>query len=290
MVIRKLLSCSRLLEISTVFVLVAFISTRGLNDVLAQNKEETRFYLIGTGPGDPDLLTLRAIKAIEKSDLIICRQSWRESLAHYLKGKEVLDREEGLQIGYKEDPSKLKLKGKELLKFIEYAKKRAEMIAKVRKAVDEGKIVSVLDIGDPLIYGSCSWYLDEFEDLNPVVIPGLSSFNAANAALRKEITRSSKAGSIIVVCGNCHGADETIKKLAKYQATMVVFMNQSLEKLVDQCLTYYPPETPVAIVIYAGYKDKERIIKGTLKTILDQIKDVELPQQHLVYIGDFLRI
>ena len=52
------------------------------------------------------------------------------------------------------------------------AGKRADFVAKVRKAIGEGKMVAILDNGDPLIYGPWEWCLEEFEDLHPQVIPG----------------------------------------------------------------------------------------------------------------------
>jgi precorrin-4/cobalt-precorrin-4 C11-methyltransferase len=61
-----------------------------------------------------------------------------------------------------------------------------------------------------------------------------------------------------------------------------------MEDVVNKLRTHYPPETPVAIVLFAGYKDREEIIQGTLDTILEKTKGRELPHEHLIYVGDFL--
>ena len=61
-----------------------------------------------------------------------------------------------------------------------------------------------------------------------------------------------------------------------------------LEKVVKKLKKHYPPQTPMAIVCYAGYKDIEHIIYGTLDTIIEKTKGEKLPFEHLIYVGDFL--
>jgi precorrin-4 methylase len=61
-----------------------------------------------------------------------------------------------------------------------------------------------------------------------------------------------------------------------------------LEKVVEKLVKNYPPNTPIAIVRYAGYKDRENITYGTLNTIVEQTKGEKLPFEHLIYVGDFL--
>ncbi len=69
---------------------------------------------------------------------------------------------------------------------------------------------------------------------------------------------------------------------------MVFFtMRIDVQEIVKKLKPYYPQNTPVAIVIYAGYKEKERIIRGTLGTIQEKTKGEKLPL-HLFYVGDFL--
>jgi precorrin-4/cobalt-precorrin-4 C11-methyltransferase len=148
------------------------------------------------------------------------------------------------------------------------------------------------DSGDPTIYGPNMWYLEAFEDLDPEVIPGVSCFNAANAVLRKGVTSGVKAHSVILTASfgrKEYMGHDSIEKLAQHQATMVFFtMFMDLEKVVSQLKSHYPADTPIAIVLFAGYKDKQRIIHGTLDTILDKTKGEKLPFEHLVYVGDFL--
>ena len=70
---------------------------------------------------------------------------------------------------------------------------------------------------------------------------------------------------------------------------MVLFtMRTEFKKFIDSLLKYYPADTPVAIVISAGYADKEKVMQGTLGTILDQKGENKLPFEYLLYVGDFL--
>jgi precorrin-4 methylase len=165
----------------------------------------------------------------------------------------------------------------------EKALKEVERIEKiVRKAMSEGKTVSVVDSGDPTIYGPNMWFMEVFEDLDPEIIPGVSSFNAANAALKKGVTSGETTRSVVLT----NGLDA--EKLAQAGTTMVFFtMHVDVPGIVKKLRLYYPPQTPVAIVANAGYREKEKIIRGTLDTIGEISKGEEL-SMYLVYVGDFL--
>lgn len=273
----------------TLFVLVSFapawIAMGGR--AWADEKESPRFYLVGLGPGDADLMTLRAVKVIEKADLIFCSERWVERLAPYLKGKEVVGGYWRLFPYYGRDPSEFE--GEERRRCEEITCRRNEFIAKVRGAVEQGRTVAVLDSGDPLIYGPSAWCLEEFEDLNPVVVPGLSCFNAANAALKRGITTSENTKSVILTASDWPGKTDTIERLSVHRSTMVVFtMRTEFAEFIEKLSVNYPPQTPVAIVKHAGYTDKEEVIQGTLGTIVDVVGREKLPFEYLIYVGDFL--
>jgi precorrin-4 methylase len=65
-------------------------------------------------------------------------------------------------------------------------------------------------------------------------------------------------------------------------------MFTELPAVVDKLKTHYPGDTPIAIVLYAGYRDKEEVILATLDTIIDTVKEKKLPFEHMIYVGDFL--
>jgi precorrin-4/cobalt-precorrin-4 C11-methyltransferase len=267
-----------------VFFSMVIVLTSAPQIALAHQQTENRFYLVSLGVGDPDLITLRAIDTIKASDVIVCRDQNKQELAEYLQGKTLLDQSMAGWRKYRKDCASIE-DPKERAECQKSAESRAQLIKQIRSAVEAGKTVSVLGSGDLMIYGGpYRWYLEEFKDLHPTIIPGVSCFNAANAAMGKDIM-SGKA---------CHSAVLTtfreIDKLAGSQPTMVIFtMHTKFTELVEKLKTHYPVDTPIAIVFHAGYKQKEHIVRGRLDTIIEQTKDKAFPFEHLVYVGDFMK-
>jgi len=266
---------------------VGWLAAAGSGDLRAAENTATKFHLVGVGPGDPDLITLRAVNVIRQSDVIFCFRRLAEKFPRYLEGKEVIDRYGLLFRYYGRDPSEFQ--GEQRRQCEEVTEKRNRFIAEVRGAIARGKTVAVLDSGDPLIYGPWAWCLEEFEDLEPAVVPGVSCFNAANAALRRSITSSDQTKSVILTAADWPGKTDTIDKLAVHGSTMALFtMKTDFEEFIRKLSVNYPPETPVAIVKYAGYAGKEAVIRGRLGTILQQVGDERLPFEYMIYVGEFL--
>lgn len=274
----------------------AFLCLFLLTGCLHLGTKKVDLYLVGMGPGDPDLATIRAIKTVEEADLIICQFKFlRERFSDVLNNKEVWGPPQSVWTWHGYGKKASDFQGKGLEKFLESEKARQETIARVRQAIKEGKTVAILDYGDPLIYAPWSWVLEEFADLGPCVVPGLSSFNVANAALKKDVTSGKYTKSVILtvpdVPGWLHMDAFDMDEVARHQATMVIFLpnyQMTLKGLVKKLSAHYQRNTPIAIVVYAGFKEKERVIKGTLEDIVEKAGNEKLPLEVLVYVGDFL--
>ncbi|WP_419655699.1 SAM-dependent methyltransferase [Desulfosarcina variabilis] len=246
---------------------------------------KSKFYLVGVGPGDADLITLRGKKIIEAADLIFVHERLKEKFKDVLSGKEIHTGYNHLFPFYgkkcSDVPKTEKTRGR--MSCDEYHQKQAEFAAMVRAAVADGKTVAMLDSGDPMVYGPCSWSLTELSDLDTEVVPGLSCFNAANAALKAGVTEGEKSHSVILASG------WSVEEMAAHQSTMVLFtMRTQFKTFIDGLSAHYPADTPVAIVFSAGYAEKERVLQGTLGTIQDQVGTGRLPFEYLLYVGDFL--
>lgn len=253
----------------------------------AGGKASSSLCLVGVGPGDRDLVTLRALDVMRKADLVFASPRIREKFPAELEGKEVVEGFWRLFPYYGQDlaevPPAQRGEAEQL------AVRRNEFIARVRAAVGEGKAVAILDSGDPLLYGPWAWCLEEFADLHPLVVPGVSCFNAANAALRRGVTNSEQTKSVILTAADWEGKTDTINQLSKHRATMGLFtMRTEFDEFIKKLSINYPPDTPVAIVIQAGYADKERVVEGTLGTISKQVDPRDLPFEYMIYVGEFL--
>lgn len=249
----------------------------------AHAAEAGHLYLVGLGAGDRDNMTIRAQKVIAEADVVFAMKGVRESYADMIAGKEQHEAWHGLfaSFGRRGDAETVKAREAEARKVI-------------REAVAAGKTVAILDSGDPMVYGPHTGYLREFADLDPQVVPGLSSFNAANAALLRGVAGGRVSHSVIMTAamGSREGytGKDSLRKLAETQSTMVFFtMGMDLGEVVAQLKEGYPGDTPVAIVSYAGYKDRQTVLKATLDTVMDKTSGGRLPFEHLIYVGDFLK-
>lgn len=241
--------------------------------------------LVSTGIGDPDNMTIRAYNAILNADILFAMhpEQVKKAFPELLGIKPVHAAGHGLFGSHA---------------WRGNAEERAEMQANARRiirtGVGSGKNIVIVDYGDPTIYGPQTGYLQEFADLNPEIVPGISSFNAANAALKCGITHGKHSRSVILTAAsgarqNYTGKD-TLPRLAQTNSTMVFYtMGMDLSEVVAQLKTGYAGETPIAIVLYAGSAAQERVIKATLDSIIAVLGGEKLPFEHLIYVGDFLQ-
>lgn len=207
------------------------------------------FHIINAGPGERDNITLRGWRTLEQADLVIASPRQRERFADALAGKEVIDGGHGL--------------------FTELAirwasvEEVAEQEATLRRTVDAahaaGRAIVVLESGDHAIFSPYRGYLRAFAHLQPELVPGVSSFNAANALLAQPILGDE------VQRLQMSDLDALMQAQAPYPGTWVLFcMGLDLPRLVEKVQALYPPETRVAFIINAGYAEHE-VIRCTVE-------------------------
>lgn len=254
-----------------------------------------KFYVVGVGPGEPDLITLRGLEIIEKADVILCSNGIRKEFSSYLEGKYILcDPWEGMWSyhGIKwEELSKLNEKKRK--EWEKYRIERREKIVDMIKAeMAKGKKVVLLDEGDPCVFGPSHWFIEGFKEEEVEIVPGVSAFNAAAATLKKSMIPAYNTRFVMLTAPFYlfpNQSDEILKCLSRYQTTMVFFMALGhLDTLVSQMKLYYPDTMPIAIVYYAGYKKKQKIIRGTLRNILKKAKLEKENWLGMVIIGNCL--
>jgi precorrin-4/cobalt-precorrin-4 C11-methyltransferase len=227
-----------------------------------------KVYFIGAGPGDPELLTLKAKKILEESDIIIYAGSLiNRDILKFVRKDAALH-----------DSSTMDLE--EILKIYTEAKKTQRTVARIHS-------------GDLSLYSALQEQLDwcEQEGIDAEVIPGISSFQAAAATLKRELTLPGVSQTLILtrISGRTKVPPrEDLEQLAKTKATMAIFLSiQEIERVVDQLKNGYGEDTPVAVVEKASWPEERKII-GTLGTISKKVKEAGIKRQALIIIGDVL--
>jgi precorrin-4 methylase len=239
-------------------------------------------YLVGMGPGDAELVTIKAARILKEADRVYCFDYLKDEVARYVPTERLIVVPFmllGKLVGRSEKDVPANLRDQVRRSQSEIAR----FVLEVRAQVAAGKTLAFADAGDPTIYCPWSWILERCSDLLPTVVPGLSSFNAGNAALRRSITRHS--GSILLTAGDDLGTPDANGRL---KTTLVIFTQRAkLQDVVPRLAVRYPADTPIAVVCEASYVS-EKVIAGTLDTILKKLGDTRLPHLYLIYAGDGL--
>ncbi|MGL5352431.1 MAG: precorrin-4 C(11)-methyltransferase [Clostridium sp.] len=225
-------------------------------------------YFIGAGPGSADLITVRGRDIITKADIVIYAGSLvsKEHMTFCKENTEIYN------------SASMTLEN---------------VIEVIKKACEENKIVVRLHTGDPSIYGAIKEQMDELDKLNISyeVVPGVSSFVAAAAAIKKEFTLPSVTQTVILtrVEGRTPVPEgENLEKLASVGASMAIFLSISMiDKVVLNLKNGYKRNVPIAVVERATWED-ERIIFGTLDNIAEKVKEAGITKCAQILVGDFI--
>ncbi len=226
-------------------------------------------YFIGAGPGAVDLITVKGKELLEKADLIIYAGSLvNPKLLDYAKPECVIM-----------DSASMTLE---------------EVIAAMVPAAQEGKLVVRLHTGDPSVYGAHREQIDMLRsyDLDFEIVPGVSSFCAAAAALDAEYTLPNVSQSVIITRMEGRTPVPNKQKIADYaahKATMVIFLSSGmLEKLQTELIKGgYSADTPAAIVYKASWPD-EKVVRCSVGTIAASAAEHNITKTALITVGNFL--
>ena len=227
-----------------------------------------KVYIIGAGPGHPDLITIRGANLITRCPIVLYTGSLvpKEVIARAKPGATVLD-SSGMTL-------------EEIVDVIVKAKVANEDVARVHT-------------GDPMIFGSTAEQLRRFDQLGIKyeIIPGVSSFTAAAAALQKELTLPELSQTVILTRaeGRTPVPDrEKLDDLAKHQATLVLFLSINLlKKVVPLIAPSYGEDCPIAVVHKASCPD-EIIVTGTLSDIVNKVQLKGIKSQSIILVGRVL--
>ncbi len=225
-------------------------------------------FFVGCGPGDPELITIKAKKLIQKADVVVYSGS--------LIPKPIL---------------KLCKKGK---MYDAAGMVREEIFKLLYKNAKKNKLVVRLHDGDPSIYGAIKEQIDNLEKkgIKSTVVPGITAFLASAAALGTQLTLPGVTQTIIVTRAESRTKvpnREKISELSKHKATLIFYLSvHLLSDIVKETIAGgYKKSTPVAVVYHVSWND-QKIITGTLADITKKVWDEKITRTAIVIISDVI--
>ncbi len=222
--------------------------------------------IVGAGPGDPDLVSVRGRRMLERADLILYAGSLvPRELTTCAKPGAVVRSSAGMNL--------------------------EEQCLLMKEHYDKGHFIVRLHTGDPCIFGAIQEQMAFFDQkgMDYHITPGISSFLAAAAELRSQFTIPERTQTIILTRGEGRTPmpeKEQLHLLAKSQSTMCIFLSAAIVDDVQQeLLQEYPEDTPVAACYHLTWPD-QKIYRGKLKDLAKIVHDNGLTLTTMLVVGE----
>lgn len=225
-----------------------------------------KVFFVGTGPGDPELITVKGMRLLREADLVVYAGSLvREKVLGYCEKSPVVRNSASMSLG--------------------------EITSLMAEAAKSGKLVVRLHTGDPSLYGALREQADvlEREGIDYEVVPGVSSAFASAASLKRELTLPGVTQTVIFT--RIEGRTpvpqkERLSSLSSHGATICIFLSVGMmDDVVKELSAGYPQDTPVAVVYRASWED-ERTVKGTLADIAEKVRGAGITRQAMIIVGE----
>ena len=228
--------------------------------------KEGHVEIVGAGPGDPDLVSVRGRKLLEKADLILYAGSLvPKALTDCHKPGAVVRSSAGMNL--------------------------EEQCQLMKEHYDKGHFIVRLHTGDPCIFGAIQEQMAFFDanGMNYHITPGISSFLAAAAELRSQFTIPERTQTIILTRGEGRTPmpeKEQLHLLARSQSTMCIFLSAAIvDDVQRELLQEYPEDTPVAACYHLTWPD-QKIYRGVLKDLAKIVNDNHLTLTTMLVVGE----
>ena len=229
-------------------------------------EQQGHIEIVGAGPGDPDLVSVRGRKMLERADLILYAGSLvPKALTECHKPGAVVRSSADMNL--------------------------EEQCELMKQFYDEGKFIVRLHTGDPCIFGAIQEQM-AFFDVNHMsyhITPGISSFLAAAAELRSQFTIPERTQTIILTRGEGRTPmpeKEQLHLLARSQSTMCIFLSAAIvDDVQRELLQEYPEDTPVAACYHLTWPD-QKIYRGQLKDLAKIVHDNHLTLTTMLVVGE----
>ncbi|HBG18819.1 MAG: uroporphyrinogen-III C-methyltransferase [Desulfobacterales bacterium GWB2_56_26] len=237
-----------------------------------------KVYLVGAGPGDPGLITVRGKSLLERAEVVVY---------DYLAGKKLL----------KHVPAEAKMIYVGKKGGVQHTHTQEEINQMLVDHALEGKMVVRLKGGDPFIFGRGG---EEVQQLHAAgipfeIVPGVTSATAAATYAGIPITHRDYTATVAFITGHEDPTKESSKidwsKLATGVGTLVIYMGiKNLPIIVENLIKHgRDPKTPVAVVRWASTPEQKSVV-GTLETIAQVVKDEGIKPPSLIVVGEVVNL
>jgi len=237
--------------------------------MVTNESKRTKVYFVGAGPGDPELITVKAKKLLESADVIVYSGS--------LLNPEILNYAKNNALLY--DASSMD---------------RVQISDILKGSAKEGKLAIRLHDGDPSLYSAIKEQMDtlQAEGIECEVIPGISALFASAARLKIELTLPNVTQSVIITRAEFRTPvpeRESIRELAKHRCTIAFYLSvHLLEDIVKELYAAgYEQDTPIAVVYRATWDD-EKIVVGRLKDIVEKVRSNRINKTAVIIVGEVI--
>lgn len=227
-----------------------------------------KVHFVGAGPGNPDLLTIRAHRLLGGCSICI----YAGSLV---------------------SPEVIACVNKQALMYDSAVMNLDQIITVCKDAAEKNIDVLRLHTGDPSIFGAIGEQIAELDrfGIGWEIVPGVSSFQAAAAAIGVELTMPEVSQTIVLTrtAGRTPMPElQTLDKYAATGATLCIFLSvHGVEKVAEELQPHYGKECPAAVVYHASWPD-EVVIRGTLENIAKLTKEKKIGKTALIIAGQAL--
>ncbi len=225
-----------------------------------------KIYIVGAGPGDPDLVTVKGLKMIQTADVVMYTDS--------LVNQELIAKA-------KPEAEVVKTAGMHL----------DEMVQAIVDRVNDGKVVARVHTGDPAMYGAIMEQMAILKqhDITCEIIPGVSSVFASAAAVGAELTIPDLTQTLILT--RAEGRTpvpemEKLKDLASHHCTIALFLSATLTKKIVKELQAagWSDDTPIAVVQRATWPD-QKIVRTTLINLDEDMRKNGIRKHAMILAG-----
>lgn len=237
-----------------------------------RNSKTPKLTIVGAGPGDVELITLKAIKALESADVVLYDALVNEELLQYATNAEIV------------------FVGKRLGCHAYTQDQINELI--VSMANRHGHVVR-LKGGDPFIFGRGSEEIDYVEQfgLETAIVPGISSALGVPASVGISLTQRQVAESFWVITGTTsdHKLSKDVYLASKSAATVVILMGMhKLDEIISIYKENRTDDLPIAI-IQNGTKNTEQKVVGTISSITNLVSEKKISSPAIIVIGEVVK-